>query len=783
MATVLSRRLVTFPAVLAGFAAGALLLPLVGPLAVLADLARGRVRLPLLRALLMGLCWLAMDIVAMVCGAGLWLAFGGGRWFGTARSIRIHGRFQTWWLGTVARIARPLLGVRFEVEHEGPLHPGPVIVICRHASYGDAILPALLFGTWDSFQLRHVLMRETSFDPALDLFGHRLPNHFVERSAANPAAAAAEVEAITALARGLAAHEVAVIFPEGQFFTATRRDRAIASVRRRDPERAERVNKLRHVLPPRPGGCLALLDGAPVADVVVVAHVGFEATTDLASILRNAPLRQPVQVRTWRIPRSQIPTGEAARLRWLDDTWASVDAWVHAVRGALTDRAPSSFGPSTRPTAHPAPTAPTAPLCSEDLRARRRRPGACRAHGRADRPAYRRVPAGHGQSRMARLSSPRTGARRHHRPLRRRVGTRAEMLVFVYPTRWFGLPAQLKGWLDRVLVPSVAFDLDPTSHRVKGKLGHIRHLVAITTHDSTWPRVKVHGDAGRRTLLWTLRLVCGQRCRSTWLALYDVDRATDHRRRAFVADIERCLERPAPLWTTIRPQRHLPRRTVGRRLHGAAHGKRSAAAGRGFPGPRPPSPCRARWLMRALVVYAHPDEDSFVARLRRTVVTGLERAGHDVDVADLVAERFDPLPCSSAATTLDPTVGDYAARLAAAQALVFVHPTWWGGQPALVKGWMDRVLCNGVAYTTNAGRVQPALGHIEHLAVVCTHGSPRWINLLQGEPGRRIATAGLAGFVHPRARVRWLAIYGLDRDDPAARERFVQRVHSCFGQW
>ncbi len=140
--------------------------------------------------------------------------------------------------------------------------------------------------------------------------------------------------------------------------------------------------------------------------------------------------------------------------------------------------------------------------------------------------------------------------------------TRAEMLVFVYPTRWFGLPAQLKGWLERVLVPSVAFDLDPVSRRVKGKLGHIRHLVAITTHESTWPHVKVHGDAGRRTLLWTLRLVCGPRCRSTWLALYDVDRADDRQRHRFLADVDRCLEGPAPMWTTIRPQRHLPLRTV-----------------------------------------------------------------------------------------------------------------------------------------------------------------------------------------------------------------------------
>jgi putative NADPH-quinone reductase len=136
---------------------------------------------------------------------------------------------------------------------------------------------------------------------------------------------------------------------------------------------------------------------------------------------------------------------------------------------------------------------------------------------------------------------------------------RAEILVFVYPTWWFGLPAILKGWLERVMVPGVAFDLDPVSRRVRGQLGHIRHLVAITTHGSSWRHVKAHGDTGRRTLMWTLRLVCSRQCRSTWLALYDLDRAGPGRRAAFLADVAAALGQPAPTWTTMHPLRRLPR--------------------------------------------------------------------------------------------------------------------------------------------------------------------------------------------------------------------------------
>lgn len=136
---------------------------------------------------------------------------------------------------------------------------------------------------------------------------------------------------------------------------------------------------------------------------------------------------------------------------------------------------------------------------------------------------------------------------------------RADMLVFVYPSWWFGLPAMLKGFLERVLVPGVAFSVDPMLHRVRGELGHVRHLVGITTHDASRRRVTLLGDAGRRTILRTLRLVCGTSCRSTWLAMYGVGASTVTQRRAFLAHVDGALGGPRPRWTTLR----LPRRRSG----------------------------------------------------------------------------------------------------------------------------------------------------------------------------------------------------------------------------
>ena len=114
----------------------------------------------------------------------------------------------------------------------------------------------------------------------------------------------------------------------------------------------------------------------------------------------------------------------------------------------------------------------------------------------------------------------------------------AEALVFVYPTWWFGLPAVLKGFLDRVLVPGVAFTLDPRSEKVKPGMTNIRRLVGISTYGSSRSRTRLFNDAGRRTLLRTVRLVCNRLARTKWLGLYDMDSATDQERQKFLAQVE-----------------------------------------------------------------------------------------------------------------------------------------------------------------------------------------------------------------------------------------------------
>ena len=96
----------------------------------------------------------------------------------------------------------------------------------------------------------------------------------------------------------------------------------------------------------------------------------------------------------------------------------------------------------------------------------------------------------------------------------------SEALVFIYATTWGGVPPLLKGWLERVFVPTVAFVLDEKTNKVKPALRHVRRLVGIATYDQTWRHTKLVNDAGRRTIARGMRLIVSRRCRTTWLARY-----------------------------------------------------------------------------------------------------------------------------------------------------------------------------------------------------------------------------------------------------------------------
>ncbi len=116
-----------------------------------------------------------------------------------------------------------------------------------------------------------------------------------------------------------------------------------------------------------------------------------------------------------------------------------------------------------------------------------------------------------------------------------------ERLVLVYPTWWSGPPAMLKGWVERVWARDIAFDLPADSARVHARLRNVRRLVAVTTHGSSKLVNMVEGEVGKRLVGRTLRAVCHPLARTTWIAMYSMDTATEADRTTFLARVERKL--------------------------------------------------------------------------------------------------------------------------------------------------------------------------------------------------------------------------------------------------
>ena len=294
------------------FAVATIALPLLLAMAVVVDAARWLVRRrPWMATRLTLFLWVYLFAEAAAIVA-LFLA-----WALPPRGRLVERtyRLQALWAGLLFGAARRLFSLRFDVDGAEAVAPGPVAVLMRHASIVDNLLPAVLVSAPHGLRLRYVLKRELLSDPAIDVAGLRLPNCFVLRGADD---AEAEIARVRSLASGLGPREGVLIYPEGTRFTAAKRRRAV--------ERLPRAAELEHVLPPRPGGTLAVLDAG--ADVVVCAHHGLDGFASVGDLWRGGLVRRTVRVRFSRFPSASLPEGAEARTEWLWQRWREVDEWI-----------------------------------------------------------------------------------------------------------------------------------------------------------------------------------------------------------------------------------------------------------------------------------------------------------------------------------------------------------------------------------------------------------------------------------------------------------------------
>jgi 1-acyl-sn-glycerol-3-phosphate acyltransferase len=295
-----------------------------------ADVVGGRgQRWPRTRALGFFALYLACEVAGVALATLLWVATLGGRVGGPARYLEANAALQRWWSATLFSGSVWLFSMKVQVEGLELARSGPLLLFARHASAADTILAAALVANPKRLLLRYVLKRELLWDPCLDIVGRRLPNTFVDRSGAR---SRAEVDAVARLGEGLDARSAVLIYPEGTRFTAEKLARGVEALRGPTQARLAAIaSSFRHVLPPRLGGALALLEAAPGVDLLLLEHTGFEGAVTFAELWRGGLVGQVVRVRLRRFAADTIP--KSGRDEWLFERWAELDAWVasHAV--------------------------------------------------------------------------------------------------------------------------------------------------------------------------------------------------------------------------------------------------------------------------------------------------------------------------------------------------------------------------------------------------------------------------------------------------------------------
>jgi 1-acyl-sn-glycerol-3-phosphate acyltransferase len=247
---------------------------------------------------------------------------------GSERRRRLVYDLRIHWAGSHLGGVRVLFGLTFETEGIEDAGPGPQVILIRHASIIDNALPDAVIGRAHGIGLRFVLKRELEMIPTIDIGGRWVPTSFVRRGSSD---SATEIERLRVLARDLGPGEGVLIYPEGTRATPEKIARAQAIIAERKPEIAPLANRLEHLLPPRLGGPIALLDESAGADVVVCGHVGLDGFEYISDIWSGGLVGTTVRIRFWRHAAADVPADHDERVAWLYDRWQELDDWVGEV--------------------------------------------------------------------------------------------------------------------------------------------------------------------------------------------------------------------------------------------------------------------------------------------------------------------------------------------------------------------------------------------------------------------------------------------------------------------
>ncbi len=318
------RRAITIPGFVFAWCVLTVTLPLSLPIAVIVDLARST-RFALTRFLLFTITYLTCELLGLAVAMMLFVARAGPL-READRYARANYRLQWAWASALRTAAFRIFSITVDAKLDEVPRDKPILLLMRHASLADTILAACYLSKPYALRLRYVLKRELLWDPCLDVVGHRIPNHFVDRDADD---SASELDRVAHLGDGAGPGQGVLIYPEGTRFSESRRARIIASAQSAGNASLERrARSYRSVLPPRPAGTLALIQHMPDAQIWVGNHYGFEVAQTARDLVSGALIGAHVALEFRSVGRPPEPSDQSTQREWLDALWHDVDRFV-----------------------------------------------------------------------------------------------------------------------------------------------------------------------------------------------------------------------------------------------------------------------------------------------------------------------------------------------------------------------------------------------------------------------------------------------------------------------
>ena len=192
--------------------------------------------------------------------------------------------------------------------------------------------------------------------------------------------------------------------------------------------------------------------------------------------------------------------------------------------------------------------------------------------------------------------------------------------------------------------------------------------------------------------------------------------------------------------------------------------------------------------MRFVVVFNHPYEGSYCNAILNSVQSGLGKAGHEIDIIHLDNDKFNPVMTAEDLLafrnrkSIDAKAIEYVRRVKAADHLVFIFPIWWELMPALMKGFIDKVIFPGETYdyTSSGYGMVTLMKDVKSVTVITTMNTPAIMyNLIYGNAIKKALIKGTLKKTGCK-KVDWLSLNMVKMSSKEKRVKWLKQIETRF---